>query len=77
MHSTAAGAGSTALRGEMEQPPQLLARAVRAAGAAPEAIEAGWREWIVDQPSWMQDSLMMSVMEYCGQLAGESQHTSG
>ena len=63
--------------GEMELPPQLLARAVRATGAAPEAIEAGWRGWIVDQPSWMQDSLMMSVMAYCGQLAGGSQHTSG
>ena len=59
--------------GKMELPPQLLARAAAAAGPAedPAAIEAGWREWIVDQPSWMQDMLMHSVMTYARQLAGE------
>ena len=63
--------------GDMELPPQLLARAARAAGADadPEAIEAGWRGWIVDQPSWMQDSLMMSVMSYARQLVGEDQQS--
>ena len=58
-----------------ELPPQLLARAAAAAGPAedPAAIEAGWREWIVDQPSWMQDMLMHSVMTYARQLAGDGQ----
>lgn len=57
---------------QAELPPQLLARAAAAAGpdAAPGAIEAGWRGWIVDQPSWMQDMLMHSVMAYARQLAG-------
>ena len=65
--------------GRMELPPQLLARAARAAGADadPEAIEAGWREWIVGQPSWMQDMPMMSVMSYAERLAGEGRHTFG
>ncbi|MDE0003967.1 MAG: replication initiator protein A, partial [Rhodospirillaceae bacterium] len=65
--------------GEMELPPQLLARAARAAGADadPAAVEAGWREWIVGQPSWMQDMPMMSVMSYAERLAGEGRHTSG
>ena len=33
-------------------PPQLLASTAAAAGpdVAPEAIEAGWRGWITDQP---------------------------
>jgi len=58
-----------------ELPPQLLARAAAAAGPAedPAAIEAGWREWIIDQPSWMQDMLMHSVMTYARQLAGDGQ----
>ena len=58
-----------------ELAPQLLARATTAAGPAadPEAIEAGWREWIVDQPPWMQDMLMHSVMTYARQLAGDDQ----
>ena len=62
-----------------ELPPQLLARAASAAGpdADPEAIETGWRKWIVDQPQWMQDMLMMSVMSYARQLAGKGQQTSG
>ena len=36
-----------------ELPPQLLAKAVSAAGpdVAPETIETGWREWITDQPA--------------------------
>ena len=38
---------------KMELPPQLLTRALAAAGpdTNPKAFEAGWREWIVDQPS--------------------------
>ena len=59
--------------GEMKLPPQLLARA---AGTDAEVIEAGWRAWIVGQPSWMQDMLMTSVMSYVRQLAGNGQHTS-
>ena len=63
---------------KMELPPQLLAKALAAAGpdTNPKAFEAGWREWIVDQPSWMQDMLMHSVMTYARQLAGDGQHTS-
>lgn len=58
---------------KMELPPQLLARATTSAGpdTNPETVEAGWREWIVDQPSWMQDILMHSVMTYARQLSGE------
>ena len=56
-----------------ELPPQLLSRAVSVAGpgVAPEAVEAGWREWIVDQPPWMQDMLMHSVISYAEELAGQ------
>ena len=62
-----------------ELPPQLLARAVSAAGpgVAPEAVEAGWREWIVDQPPWMQDMLMHSVISYAGELAGQGPAGTG
>lgn len=62
--------------GEMELPPQLLARAARAAGADAEAIEAGWCRCIVDQPSLVQDTPMMSVTAHSGQLAGEGRRTS-
>ena len=54
----------------MELPPQLLARAVRAAGpGANQEGEEGWRKWVVDQPSWMQDTMMHSVMSYARLLA--------
>ena len=55
----------------MELPQLLLARAVRAAGPGTnqEGIEEGWRKWVVDQPSWMQDTMMHSVMSYARLLA--------
>ena len=55
----------------MELPQLLLARAVRAAGPGTnqEGIEEGWRKWVVDQPSWMQDTMMHSVMSYALLLA--------
>ena len=75
MRSTAAGAASTCPPEKVELPPQLLARAATASRptADPVAIETGWREWIVDQPSWMQNMLMHSVMTYARQLAGDGQ----
>lgn len=55
--------------------PALLQRGVRfpSADPVPKAIEAGWREWIVEQPSWMQDMLTHSVMTYVRQRAGDQQ----
>ena len=60
-------------------PPQLLDRAAAAAGpnVGPEAIDAGWRRWIVGQPQWMQDMLMISVMSYAEQLAGGNRQARG
>ena len=40
-------------------------RAAAGPVVAPAAIEACWRERIVDHPSWMQDMLMHSVMTLC------------
>lgn len=60
-------------------PPQLLDRAAATAGpdVDPKAIDADWRRWIVDQPQWMQDMPMMSVMSYARQLAEENRQASG
>lgn len=50
--------------GKSEPSPQLLAKAVSAAGpdVAPEAIETRLRGRIVGRPPWMQDMLLRSVM---------------
>ena len=49
----------------MDLPPQLLSRAVDVAGPSSdaEAIEAGWREWIVDV-AWLHDRPLYSVLSY-------------
>lgn len=54
----------------MEIPPQLLDRAVRIAGpdASPEAVEVGWRQWIVDI-EWLHDRPLHSVLSYAKRLA--------
>ena len=63
----------------MEIPPQLLARAVATAGpdVGPDDIEAGWREWIVGQPHWMQNMAMRSVISYAEELAGQGSTQTG
>ena len=63
---------------ESELPPQLLAWAVSAVGPVkdPSAIETGWREWIVDQPPWIQSMLLHSVISYALQLAGDGRQSS-
>ena len=64
---------------KMQLPPQLLARAAQTAGpdADPKAIEAGWREWIVGQPSWMQDMVLSSVLSYAKQRGQNNSDGSG
>lgn len=53
---------------ESELPPQLLARAAAAAGAAPEEVERSWREWISAKP-YLHDRLLSSVILHARELA--------